>query len=296
MKKTADIDQVSDLISDLYLAKLRASFNSEKTKPHMSKRDYFNDLHQRDIYDLRRTEIENNSYSGKWGKKIDAIEFMRDFSSWHSSEFSMEFSTIGDEVFKCKNKQLLQGNPDNPESGKGNLTFPELKVRLSQVEGSSDVRDSFGGPSCRRCVEDRHHNLRNDRHVRTFNDFTPADCIIKPMVSAQGSGIRLMLSAEIDESGRVNYSIEKIYAGWAIVEEFGESAIGGLPLSEIHMLNSHTITITFPQLSEMTGFEIRQIWRERGFRQNLEIIPGFESEEGFSNSNTPAKKEISPAN
>jgi hypothetical protein len=150
------------------------------------------------------------------------------------------------------------------EKGGGD-SFPDLKENVMDEE--------YRKPSCRSCVENRHPDLRNSEMVRTFNDYKPADCALKPMVKSQGLGFQITVMVKFERDG-VRLTIqEPLRLGKGIMEEFRHPEISSDSIAPMG-LSHQFIRISFPQFSSMKVNEVSHIWRERGFRENLFVVPG----------------------
>jgi len=248
-----DIDEFQGVVSELFRAKLRGSFNSEKSKPYTSRGAFFSNMTTSGIYaDLNEREVLRGH-----GSEISVIELVRKLNPWHSSDFSMEYSPISDERFGCSNNLLLEN--------RGGDSFPDLKGNVMDEE--------YRKPSCRSCMENRHPDLRNSEMVRTFNDYSPADCALKPMVKAQGLGIRITVEAKFAR-GVVSLTIkDPLWVGKGIQEEFSHPKISSDSLRP-RGLSHQIVRIKFPDFASMKVNEVSHIWRERGFRENLFVGPG----------------------
>ena len=248
-----DMDGFQGVIAELFRAKLRGSFNSEKSKPHTSRGAFFSNMATSGIYaDVNDLKIEGH------GSEIrTTIDLVRMLNPWHSSDFSMEYSPISDERFGCSNNLLLEN--------RGGDSFPDLKGNVMDEE--------YRKPSCRSCMENRHPDLRNSEMVRTFNDYKPVDCALKPMVKSQGLGIQITVSVKFERDG-VRLTIqEPLRLGKGIMEEFRHPEISSDSTAPMG-LSHQFIRISFPQFSSMKVNEVSHIWRERGFRENLFVVPG----------------------
>ncbi len=264
-----NIDDFGGLVSELFRAKLRASFNSKNSKPYTSRHSYFRNLEKRSIVAemLRENrEVANDpDLDIPEGRdfKFDRRELIRKLTPWHSSDFSLEFSPISDERFGCTNNSLLEKE--------GKKTFYDLKKIVSDSHTIGPKASS-----CRSCVEDRHQeSLRVGNKVRTITQFVPVDCALKPMIKTQGLGIKMEVSVNPKISrGETRISIDDLRLGEGVLSEFSHPEIDINKIIEVFELsetqfNSQKITINYEKMGSSGMFEVAQIWKERGYRENL---------------------------
>jgi len=230
------------MVSELFAAKLRASFNSpipEMLNRFMTRQALFEEI----LLPKKR-----NEYAKKAGKKM---------ADWRVSDFSLRFAPIGDYAFECVNNKMLES--------RGEITHSRLK---------EIVIEDGEGDSCRTCLENRHVLTEEDR-VRKFNHgFRRVNCAMHP----SGLGMKIETDVDIDEHGRP--SIKIVNDGFSIVDSlrrelrWNRIPVGKIiPLSET---NSQEIVLRFTQLSEASTSEVRQIWVSKGYREKL-VFKGYEN-------------------
>jgi len=257
-----NIDRFGRLVSELFRAKLRASFNSKDFKPYASRHSYFKALEKRPIL----TEIPRRKGAASNGHNQDIVEeearfdargMMTKLTPWHSSVFSLDFSPIGDERFGCTNNSLLEDE--------GERTFYDLK----RIVTDSHTIGQKLAPSCRSCVLDRHsESLKISDKVRTIKQFVPVDCALKPMKS-QGLGAQMEVSVKPRHSrGETMILVDDLRLGEGVLSEFSHPDIEGSEIMQTQS-NSQKITVNFDKIDYSGMFEVAQIWKKRGYRENL---------------------------
>ena len=241
------LEDFRSLISDLFVAKLRASFNSPKESfgGRMISRD-----------SLFREKLKNKNRGEKRVKEIG-----QKLSPWHSSDFSLDFSPISDLNFECSNIKMLEEIDDL-------TTYRVLKARAFSEEESKEI-------SCRNCIENRHDLEFEDDLIRRFSEYWPTNCALNPNAKKYGLGMIITVGVTIDEHGRIDkmeIPIEGFQLSDRLTREIRGSSINTqsiVPLLGDNIPSWQGIKLVFKQLAEVSTNEVSKIWRKEGYRERL---------------------------
>ena len=240
-----NLEEFRCIISDLFVAKLRASFNS-------SEENYGSQLISRGS--LFRELLNNKNRDQAPVKKVG-----RKLSPWHSSDFSLDFSPISDLSFECSNIKMLEETDES-------TTYRTLKER--------SISGETGGKSCRNCLDNRHDLEIEEDLIGRFSEFWPTNCAMNPIAKKRGLGMFMVVEVTIDDLGRsrIKISSDGMRLSDQMTREIRGSAIptGSIvPLYGDDIPSWQGIKLIFNQMVEASTNDVSRIWISKGYREKL---------------------------
>ena len=224
-----------EIIKSLFKTKLRSSFNiinSPYDNPHMSRTAYFNDL----------ISMNNHKpYSSNMNNVINYRNIFKKLNT-NSTEFSIKFSSIKDNRFRCINSLI-----------KKDLTYPDLKNEIL----------NHNNKSCKSCTMDRHLIIPREQ-TKIIEKFMPAPCLLNPKHKGLSFTLDIELAPPFTE---LNFKIKNLSLGKVLFAEYSNELIDEDKIKEIEHLSDLKIRLEIKDLEKVRFSNIKEIWRSQGYRE-----------------------------
>jgi hypothetical protein len=273
---TFDIDRFKSLMHSLLRSKIRASFNCKFPKgEHITSRNaFFSELEFMGRRALEKNRILGGEMEGREG--YDFLKLARKMTPWNSPDFYVDSTPISDSRFKCINNSML-------EKGEGLLTYSGLKRKAIKASRN----DSNEEQTCRSCTVNINGYSINNRGklMISENALFQADCVLNPLIEKNGLGITVEISYDVEND---EFHLDEIELGTGISREFeieklllGDDSMDSLRISRKadlpREIKSQTVRMKVIS-TDSDSNDIRQIWGERGYKENIRSEIRFEED------------------